>query len=290
MIGAHPERVDWKKREMSMRILVNVGWGPDNSFRYRMLEERWWSSLSAKEDAYLGMYTRTHGWRWLKVRLAEDPKTPFEIDPVENDNNFQAWDLTLVAPQPYWMKRKLVSKWTNAGTEDDPAPHTAWDQIDKLADARGWLNALKLVADKQVGSGIIRTINRGTEPSHPLFIVSSPGRAWIQDGPAGPMIELPLLHPEDGLVLIDTDPMRRTATAATDPIDPLFYQILRNSQILDYFLHDRLRSTLPVWRRMKSRFSVPWPPKSACNIRVQHSQEGGTIACLMPQKFGMGFG
>jgi hypothetical protein len=72
-------------------------------------------------------------------------------------------------------------------------------------------------------------------------------------------------------------------------VDPLFFRILRNSQLLDFLLHDITSSTLPVWRRMNSRFSVPWPARSICHIRVQHSNPYGSISCLMPQHFAMGF-
>jgi hypothetical protein len=95
-------------------------------------------------------------------------------------------------------------------------------------------------------SKLIPGIHWGRQHRHPQprlnlrckFLVSSPGRAWIQDGPNGRMIELPLLTPSDGTVLVDTDPTARTLTAATDPVDPLFYRIARNSQLLDFFLHD----------------------------------------------------
>ena len=94
-IGAVPERVDWKKRELGFGVMVGVGWGPDTSFRYRMLEERWWRSWSAREDGWWGVYTRTHGWRCLRVRLAEDPKNAFVLDPVNNEDGFMQWDLSI---------------------------------------------------------------------------------------------------------------------------------------------------------------------------------------------------
>ena len=78
-------------------------------------------------------------------------------------------------------------------------------------------------------------------------------------------------------------------TAATDPVDPLFYRIARNSQLLDFFLHDLTVSTLPVWRRFNGRFSVPWPAKTINRIKVQHSNPAGTITAIMPQKFGMAY-
>lgn len=292
VVGAIPERVDYRKRELSWAVMVNVGYGPDTSFRYRMLEERWWASWSPKEDGYLGVYTRTHGWRFIRVRLAEEPKTQFQLDPTANDNNFMQWDMSIVAPDPIWYKRHLVGRWSNITDNGDPPPSTPWNQLDQLI--RDILLGLipgftHLVPGLHVGEGVISVMNRGSEPAHPVFIVSSPGRAWIQDGPAGRMVQCPLLTPRDGFTMIDTDPINRTATSATDPVDPIYMRMIRNSQLLDFLLHDVTSSTLPVWRRMTGFFQIPWPPKQVANIRVQHSNPNGSIVCLMPQKFGMGF-
>ena len=113
-IGATYERTDYKKRMVNFGVMVSNSLAPDTSFRYRMLEQRWWASWSPNEDGYLGCFTRTHGWRWLRVRLAEDPKTPFELDPVAFENNFMQWDMTIVATQPFWCKRMESKSWTNS--------------------------------------------------------------------------------------------------------------------------------------------------------------------------------
>ena len=121
MIGAAYERTDYRKREMNIGVMVGNSYAPDTSFRYRMLEQRWWASWSEKEDGWLGVFTRTHGWRWLRVRLAEAPKTAFDLDPAAFENNFMQWDMTIVATQPYWSKRIEKVTWKNS-------PDTAVDQ------------------------------------------------------------------------------------------------------------------------------------------------------------------
>lgn len=293
MLGAHYERTDWRKREINLGVMVGVQFEPATSFRYRMLEERWWSSWSVEEDGYLGVFTRTHGWRWLRVRLAEEPKDAFELDPVAFGNNFMQWSMTIMATQPFWMKRKEIRRWNNTA---DTA--TAWEIIEELLldivgefedIIMGTPGAHNLVPGKDVGKGVIDIWNRGSETAWAKFLVSAPGRAWIADGD-GRMVPLPLLTNRDGYMLVDTDPTARMLTCATDPVDPLFFQLARRSQILDFLLHDLLQSTLPVWRRSTQRFMVPYAPYTRHHIKVYHSDPNGSIVAIMPQRFSRAWG
>jgi hypothetical protein len=191
--------------------MIGIG-EPDTIFRYRMIEERWWKSWSAKEDGYLGCYTRTHGWRFLKVRLASDPKTVMTLDPQAMDSNFMQWDVNCVSAAPYWRKRQETATWANDGIGDGGIPHTPWDELEELIEdiIEGLLPGISdLIPGMHIGEGNIVIPNRGSETAFAKFLVSSPGRAWIQDGPGGPMIKLPLLTPADGTVLVDTDPTAR---------------------------------------------------------------------------------
>lgn len=283
-IGAEPERTDWKKRQISMAVHVNpdvVPWDSngliDTPFRYRMIEERWWGSWSATEDGYLGMWTRTHGWRWLRVRLAEESKTPWQLDPVAYGNNFMTWDMQVVACQPFWAKPTIHRTWKN--TIDTS---TLWDQIEDL------LN--EFIPGLDVGEGIIRVPNRGDRPVYPKFLVSSPGKAWIQEGTR--WVELPLLTPQDGYVMVDTDPNSQPLTSAKDPYDPLFMKILRNSQLLDLLFGDLLSLTEPVWKRFDDRFTElsQIPPRTLAAVKVRHSNADGQITMLLPQRYEKGFG
>lgn len=291
-VGGTHERVDFRKREISFQVNVGVD-HPDTIWRYRMVEERWWGSWSATEDGYLGVFTRTHGWRWLRVRLAQEPKNQMVLDPAAMGNNFMAWDMTVVAVDPYWRKRHEQDTWVNDGEDDGGIPATPWDQLEELIEdiAEGLFPGISdLVPGMHIGEGNLVVANRGTEVAWPKFLVKGPGRAWIEDGPGGRMVPLPLLTPKDGTVMVDTDPTARTLIGEKDPVDPLFNRILRNSQLLDYILGDLTDSTLPVWRRFNDRFTTPWPARSTCRIKVRHSQGGGSITVLMPQKYGMAYG
>lgn len=285
-IGAEPERTDWKKRMISIGVHVNPDIAPwisgsssrviDTPFRYRMIEERWWGSWSATEDGYLGVFTRTHGWRWLRVRLAEEPKDPWELDPVAFGNNFMTWSMNIVATQPYFAKPTQFKTWQN-----DIETSTLWDLIEDL------LN--EYIPGLDVGEGMLRVPNRGDIAVYPKFLVSSPGKCWIQEGDR--WVELPLLSPQDGYVMVDTDPNAQTLTATTDPVDPLFMRILRNSQLLDVLLHDLLSITLPVWRRMEDRFTEASkiPPRTPAAVKVRHSNADGRVTMFVPQRYSKGF-
>lgn len=125
---------------------------------------------------------------------------------------------------------------------------------------------------------------------YPKFLVSSPGKAWIQEGSR--WVELPLLTPQDGFVMVDTDPNAQTLSSATDPYDPLFMRILRNSQLLDLILGDVLDATLPVWRRMDDRFTEASavPPYTQAVFRVRHSNANGKVIAFVPQRFEKAYG
>lgn len=289
-IGADPERTDWKKRTLAIGVMVNPDIAPkisrngeliDTPFRYRMLEDRWWGSWSATEDGYLGCFTRTHGWRWLRVRLANEPKTPFELDPVAHGNNFMQWDMEIVACQPFFTKRVETGEWQN--TVDTS---TLWSLIEDM------LN--EFIPGLHVGEGTIRVPNRSDRPQFPKFLVSSPGKFWIKE--ADRWVAGPLLTPQDGFVLVDTDPNAQALSSATDPYDPLFMRILRNSQILelisDPLLGGLLDSTLPVWRRMDDRFTEASliPPYSEGVLGVRHSNADGKVIAFVHQRFEKAYG
>jgi hypothetical protein len=126
-LGGVYERTDFGKRTLSMGVQVGGDYGPNTSnWRYRMLEQKWWRAWSPSADGVLCVYTRTHGWRFLRVRLAEEPKTPIEIDPVAFDNNFMQWDMVAVGLQPYWSKRMNTQTWRN---DSSGATSTPWQTI-----------------------------------------------------------------------------------------------------------------------------------------------------------------
>lgn len=305
--GGTWQRTDWNPKTMGMQAMVNVG-GPQgnaNSFEYRMLEHVWWNSWDTDNDGWLGVYTRTHGWRFIPVRLANMSKTAFEIDPAENNQCFMEWDMDIIALYPFYAKRSISQTWTNSA-----ATSTAWNEIvdtitsvlDTLISLLGPLaqGSSQVLADKLpgrlVGSHTFSIANKGTWDCYPKYIVSSPGIAWIQNGwnadGSPQMLQLPLLTPEDGYVLVDTDPDARTLTCVTDPIDPLFMQILQNSSLLEILLGPEINSTKPIWQQMKYSFTEAAliPAQTVANLTAWHSEHDGTVTCIMPQQYKMAWG
>jgi hypothetical protein len=294
-VGAYPERTDFLKRTMNLGIDVGIDYlGGPSSMQYRMLEQRFWRALSPTEDAWLLCFTKTHGWRILKIRLAEEPKTPMEFDPTTYENNYMRWDIVVVACNPYYAKRTVLDSWVNP-----EATATPWDEIqyqiqntinkflgDVLAGGGG-----TLVPGKDVGSGHVTAWNNSDYTQWPKFLVSSPGRCWIEDGPGtGRMIPMPLTTPDRGTFMVDTDPNAQTISEENDPVDPWFYQIARNSQFLDVVLGNLTTQTEPLWKQFNGRFQIPAPKRSRCTYKVYHSENGGTVQLLMPQAFNMAYG
>lgn len=304
-IGATWHRTDWEPKQIAMAAMVNVGVGPANSFAYRMLEQTWWNSWADDQDGWLGVYTRTHGWRFVPVRLASASKTAFEIDPISHDNCFMQWDMEITALYPMYAKRAITQTWTNSA-----ATSTGWDVIvdtidniltaliadlGPLAQASTQVLANSLPG-RLVGAHTFSLANRGTWGAYPKYIVSSPGIAWLQNGwnaDGSPrMNQLPLLEPSDGYVLVDTDPDSRQLTCVTDPIDPLFMQDLQNSGLLEILLGPEINSTKPIWQQLRTPFteSALIPPQSVANLTAWHSENGGTITAIMPQQYKMAWG
>lgn len=270
VLGAEWERVDYNKREILCGVIINPNGNADfaktsslNSFSFRMLEEKWWAGWSYEVEGHLGVFTRSHGWRWLKVRLGEAPDDKMSTDPTGAfGNNLNTYDMKIVATYPFYAKKALLGTWKN--TED-----------------RSVLFGR--------GEGTIRLANRGDVPAWPKYIVSGPGRAWIQDGTE--MIELPYINSNDGFVLVDTDPSKRTLTASKDPVDNLLFKFMRNVQLLDFILDDLTSQTLPIWRRFEGKgFQHQIPGKSVASLKVMHDHPDGTITAILPQHYTRAWG
>jgi hypothetical protein len=273
VIGAVPQRVNYKKRTIHLGVVVQPNANAErpedaNPFAYRMIEASWWQSWSETVPGYLGSFTRTHGWRWLRVLLAESTRTPITIDPVGNGNNAAQWDMTIHAPWPFFAKRMLAKSWTSS--------------LDSVA-AHGF------------ASGLIALPNRGTWPSSPKFLVQGSGTASVQDGIGGPIVTLPELFDSDGTyMLVDTDPTKQTIVTQNDPIDSQIYTTLRNSQILDIILAasplgNALQASLPAQRRIPGGigFQNQIPPQTVAHLQVTHTNPNGSITLLMPQYYRM---
>jgi hypothetical protein len=269
MIGAKPERIDYKKRRINLGVVIDPNGNaerpePSNPFAQRLIEDRWRASWSEEHPGYLGCFTRTHGLRWLPVLLGEGGKKAISVDPTEAGAAF--YDMGIDAPWPFWAKRPFVRQWT-----------AHWTQIDKYGVAHG-----NLIAP-----------NRGTWKSWPKYIVRNPGDkpadVTIQDGPDGKIVKLPRIYPDtDGsMMLVDTDPSARTITTEKDPVDGQLYKFLRNSQLLHLLLSDVTDKRLPAQRRIPGGigFDNPVAARTVVNIKVTHTNRNGSVTMLLPQWF-----
>lgn len=256
-VGATYERTNIKKRTIHMGVII--GRTGMSEHAYRMAENNWWSAWPHDQPGWLGCHTRFGGWRWTQVMLGEAVNTTVKMDPAAHGNNIQVWDMTVVAPKPWFAK---------------PMLYTVWNAHPATVTANGF--------DMET----VSIANRGQLPVWPLFLVKGPGKAWVQDGMTDRMVELPTLQTSDGYVLVDTDPANRTLTASTDPVDNIFYALIRQSRILDFFLHDLDSLGLPVWQRAGGmRFLSQVPPKTVANLKVKHDNPTGSITPMLPQRY-----
>lgn len=302
-IGAHYERSDYGKREFKFGVMVNARFGPDeSSWKYRMLEERWWRSWAPDKLGYLCAYTRTHGWRFLRCQLGQAPDTPIELDPVAYDNNFMQWDMVAVAAQPFWQKKWPAESWTNHHSTSTTA-ETIEFLLERVVNPftfnllTGLPDSHKLLPGRDMGQKTFNVWNGGDYPQWPKFLVSAPGQCWIQDGPGGNMLQLPLMtDASQGPILVDTDPVARTITSPADPSDPLLFSQLNNTGLLEILLQPLLgRPASTLWSQFKQFFTTPCPPASTIGnqpspIKVYHSDPNGAVTCFMPQQFDKAYG
>lgn len=267
-IGGTLQRVDYPKREVSFGVILgrqnssNPGTANMAGSQYRVIEERWWSGWrDPKVGVWIGCYTRTHGWRWLNVVKGEDAKTTVVRDPVAHGNNLLQWDMTAYAGNPFWCKRAFLQQWQNS--EDN--------------------------INSNGGLGYMNWVNRGDFPAWPRFLVSSSqAQVSIQDGVLGRYVPLAPTDYADGYVLYDTDPTGRIAVSQNEPVDNIFFQLIRSSTVLDYFLGAVAAEGQPVWQRLKGRsFVCPLPSKSTGAIRVQSSDPSTSINMFVPQHYDM---
>jgi hypothetical protein len=256
-IGSTYERSNINKREIKAGVIL--GGKGINSHQYRMIEDNWWAAWPHDRFGWLGGHSRFGGWRWAQVLLGDAVEDSVQTDPTTHGNNVQIWNMTIIAPKPWYAKRTLVETW-----------HAHPDTV----------------ATHGVDQETIAIANRGQFFQWPLFLVKGPGRAWVQDGMTDRMVQLPSLSSEDGYVLVDTDPSSRTLTGSKDPVDNIFFELVRGSKILDFFLHDISALGLPVWRRANGiRFMSQIPPRTVANITVRHNHPEGAITVMMPQRY-----
>lgn len=264
MMGASIERVNINKRMFNLGVTIGRHNPPMTEYQYRMAEDHWWQGQDEQQDGWLGVFTRFSGWRWIPVRPDKTVQTAQKMDTTAFGNNVSTWDLTWVAARPYFTKPALHSTWKAREAPTQPNP---------------------IAGGPDLHTGTIHLANRGDLPSYASFLISSPGEAWVQDNDSARMVKLPKTGKAEGAYLCDTEPGHRTLTSGTDPVDNLLYDIIRQSKVLDFFLHDLGNLGLPLQLRFNDRFMYRVPPRTSVALTVQHSKNSGTITAFLPQRY-----
>lgn len=275
MLGETPERTDWGKRV----IQAGFHMGPalnafsrlryrDTPFALRAIQEQWWDDWPEDVEqpmGFWGEFTRYSGWRWTRVRHGEANDMIVERDPQYAGNNYSTAPMTIHAPFPFFAKRMLTREWA------------ATDALTKIGG---------------VYHGVLRLPNRGDYPQWPKFIVEGTGDVTIQDGMTDRMVPLPKVRAQDGMILVDTDPSKRTLTAEHDPIDTPLWKLIRSSMVLDFLIGDITQADagVPIGRRIPGGvgFMSEVPAMNMAVIKVTHSNPRGKITMLMPQWYRRG--
>lgn len=276
LLGETLERTDYRKRVMHMGVIVGPAINylarqhfPDNEFSYRMIEDNWWTDWPEnKRDpaGFIGEFSRTHGFRWFRARYGDANDQVLDLDPTAYGNNCQSWSMTVHGEFPFYSKRAWVAEWVN-------------DEANAQLNGRN--------------HGQLCLVNRGDWPQWPKYIIEGAGHVTIGDGIIDRTVALPKTYESDGLILVDTDPAARTLTGSNDPADNFFYQLIRNSEILDYLLGDvtNADSGLPVGRRMPGGigFTSQIPARSVHRVKVTHDNFRGKITAIVGQWYKMGY-
>ena len=256
-MGGTVERQVYDSRKINFR--VTVGGEGFNNYTYRITEDRWWNGMPIDRPGFWGCFTRYSGWRFTAVYLDRDCQSPQKLDPVAYNNNMASYDLTFVAPLPYYSK---------------PAVHKSWTPISTAKDSDGFYTGYLLVA------------NRGDMEANVQYLVSNgAGRVQVQDNNSQRLVELPELFTTDGTVLVNTDPVQRTIVSSTDPVDSTYYKMIRASSVLNFFLGNLANSGEPAWKRKYLRFLNTVPPKTVAHLQVRCTNPNATITAIMPQTF-----
>lgn len=271
--GAQLERTDIRKRIITFGAILNPNQNRmdkrkyNSSFKYRRIETEWWQSFSKEKFGYLGFFTRSTGWRWIKCILNSDSSSgSHSLDPVAHGNNSVTYDMSLVAVDPYFYKLPFYKTWNNT-------PELI---------ARG---------KDGFGEGRITLANRGTIATSPLYIVTCPGQAILGDGPDR-MIEMVETSTADKYYMVDTNENMKTITGATDPVDNPFYRFIRQAGLADFFLHDLAAQGLPLWRRWDEpmEFEYAAGAGQAITARVKHDYPDGEVTMILPQRYETAWG
>lgn len=273
IMGADINRQNYPEREFQFGIIIGNHNPPMTEYEYRIAESAWWESQDETNDGWLGVYTRFSGWRWIPVRPADTVKSPEPMDPTSYGNNVSRWDITWLAARPYFTKpaNYLTFQSVNAG-----APIPAPASLTGLTPA---------IAYDQYYWGTLPVANCGDLPTYVTYLVSSPGQAVLQDNESTRLVPMPNTVASVGTYQCDTEPSHRTLIAANDPADQLMYDLDAQTGVLDFLLTGTSTATAPLMLSFQNRFMFLIPPQTAVTFTVGHSNAGGSITAIVPQRY-----
>lgn len=275
IMGARIQRQQHPERKFNFGIIIGNHMPPMTEYEFAMAEDYWWADQDEANDGWAGFYDRFHGWRWIPVRPDETLKTPQQMDTRAFGNNVAKWDITWIAQRPYLTKpaRMRAFEAAKAGAAKPPPSDLLTSTTPALAATEYYWGSLALA-------------NAGDLPSYATFYVTSPGQAIVQDNDSQRLVPLPATVAEVGTFMVDTEQNgNRTLTAANDPQGNLIYDLIRQSQILNYFTAGLTSNSKPLQLQFKNRFIYAVPPQTEVTLTVAHSNPNGAIVAMLPQRY-----
>lgn len=263
-MGLTIERTNYKAREVNAGITIGGHVPHLSEFQYRWASDRFWGQLDQDKPSWMGVFTRFSGWRWTQVRLKHTVDTAQSLDEMAFGNNTSTWDITLVAPKPFYARRMKYETWDFARTASNPP---------------------EAEEDNDPTTGTIALANCGDLMAWPKGIIVGAGEITVQDGMSGNSVTFNLYDTDGGWCYLDTDPEEVTLVSPKDPVDNVFYDRIRAAKLLDAFLHNLAERGERIDLRLEERFHSPVPPMTVAHLRVKHSNPNGKITLFMPQHY-----
>lgn len=262
MLGGLIDRTNYPIRKINFRVFI--GAPGMNNITYRMCEDRWWAAQDEINGGWFGVFTRYSGWRWIQVWPEKTVDTTQKRDPVAYDNNCAIWDVNWIAPIPYYSKPALTSVPWLASQAGPP-------------DSNGYYH------------GSIAIPNCGDMASSVRYLITggNAGTCVLQDNNSTHTVTISGIEKTDGNVLVDTDPIRKTIVADSDPFDMGYYNTTSAAGLLNFFLQavDPADAEALWLRAGYVRFLYTIPPYSVTHLRVAHNNPNAQINVQLPQRF-----
>ncbi|SLG40458.1 Bacteriophage protein [Mycobacteroides abscessus subsp. abscessus] len=159
--GARQEGATYTGESVHRRVVdFEVDVHADTPHQFRRLNEQWLRAHQTREFGHLLTWAPMGNWMALRVRKGEVPvpKWPKDSSLICSQQYMMQW----IAEKAYFEGPDETSLWQDKGG---------------------------------ASTGKLCLRNPGHLPGWPRYIITGPGQPFIQDGPGGPMIDLPKLDP-----------------------------------------------------------------------------------------------